>query len=507
MGKGDEQRPLVLKRLRRQFIAINMAMAVVILACTLGFVSYLDYKSRVDAVYSELSYVLTEASTPRSEQLTGTQVLRHTKASATYTAAKADAASDQASGEESSGPIIGSPSAESSSVILVSVYEIDPSGIYTVVSDYTNATIPEQTIIRANQMVMNSANARGLLDDYDLYYMRVVSPDNPESCLVAYADASSVNGWATLALMLAFGGVGALLLFFIINIYFSRWALRPVELSIKQQQQFTADASHELKTPLTVIIANMEILKSQPAQTVAEQMQWIESTSTEAERMQLLVNDMLALSRAESSSAGKGVAEDMPKERVDFSDLVEGETLQFESVAFERGVQIDSDIEEGLCVQGDAERLGRMVATLVDNACKYAGSASAGAGAGADSAGVGDGAAASEPSEDASAPEAITPTVTVALSRKQSAGIGGAAAELKVHNTGSVIPEEDLPHVFTRFYRADKARTSSKGSYGLGLAIGKEIAQAHGGEISVVSTEERGTTFTVTLPLLPHDQS
>lgn len=488
--KSNEQRPLVLKRLRKQFVAINMATALIVLACTLGLVSYFDYKSRVDAVYSELDYVLTEATTPRAEQVTGKQSLKHTKASAAYTAAKAEDGGASSANEENAAPVIGSPSSNAASVILISAYEIAPSGIYTLISDYTNATIPEQTIIRANEMVMEGPSDSGHLDEYDLYYMRTSSPDNSENYLVAYADGSSVNGWSTLALTLTLGGLGALLVLFVINIYFSRWALRPVELSIKQQQQFTADASHELKTPLTVIIANMEILRSQPGETVAEQMQWIESTSTEAERMQLLVNDMLTLSRAESQESP---TEDFPKESVDFSDLVEGEALQFESVAFERGVEIDSDIEEGLCVLGDRERLGRMVATLVDNACKYAGAGS------------------KETGEQDGQAEALgiceNPTVTISLTRKQVAAIGNPVAELKVHNTGPAIREEDLPHIFTRFYRADKARTSSKGSYGLGLAIGKEIAAAHGGEISVASTEEKGTTFTVTLPLLAHDPS
>ena len=141
--------------------------------------------------------------------------------------------------------------------------------------------------------------------------------------------------------------------------------------------------------------------------------------------------------------------------------------LQFESVAFELGVEIDDDIDEGVYVEGDAERLGRMVATLIDNACKYAGDGM---------------------------------SVDVTLRKTLPNGMR-EKAELKVHNDGPAIPEEDLPHVFDRFYRADKARTSSKGGYGLGLAIGQEIAHEHDGTIEVESSEADGTTFTVTLPL------
>lgn len=525
--KGDEQRPLVLKTLRAKFIAINMAMAILVLAGTFGVVSSWDYSSRIDTVYSELNYVLTEATTPHAEQLTSTQPLKQTDEGATASGAAASGTNGSAgqtssttgsttasttenrtgsssaarayptptstprsnmtssSSNDNQAPIIGAPSGHNDSVVLIAVYEVNPNGIYTVISDYTNATIPESIIINANTLVIASDDSQGWLEDYDLYYMRNAAPDNPSNYLVAYADGSSVNGWRTLALTLTIGGLVALLVFFIINIYFSRWALRPVEMSIKQQQQFTADASHELKTPLTVIIANMAILRSEPDESVGSQMQWIESTQTEAERMQLLVNDMLALSRSENAQKQR---EEKYEERVDFSDIVEGEVLQFESVAFELGVEMDSAIEEGLIVRGDPERLGRMVATLIDNACKYSSKA--------DSTGT--------PIEE-------SPEVTITLECRVTTAIRGPVAELKVHNNGPTIPEDDLPHIFTRFYRADKARTSSasKGSYGLGLAIGQQIAVEHDGDISVTSTEDAGTTFTVTLPMMayePHEE-
>lgn len=217
----------------------------------------------------------------------------------------------------------------------------------------------------------------------------------------------------------------------------------------------------------------MAILKSKQDDTVASQMQWVESTHTEAERMQLLVNDMLALSKPETHK------QQMMQERVDFSDVVETEVLQFESVAFELGVELDSEIEEGLCVEGDAERLGRMVATLVDNACKYA----------------------SKPQDDEDDSDE-NPYVMVSLAKKPTSTRRLQTLELNVSNNGPVIPKDDLPHIFTRFYRADKARTSSKGGYGLGLAIGQEIAEEHNGNIMATSTQQDGTTFTVTLPLL-----
>ena len=135
-----------------------------------------------------------------------------------------------------------------------------------------------------------------------------------------------------------------------------------------QQQQFIADASHELKTPLTVILANNAILRQRGGDTIASQRQWIESTQVEAERMQGLVTDMLDLARPapEGAQASEG-----PAGTVDLSRLVEGEALTFEAVAFERELMWECAIDKGITVRGNATRLQRAVAVLLDNACKY----------------------------------------------------------------------------------------------------------------------------------------
>ena len=172
--------------------------------------------------------------------------------------------------------------------------------------------------------------------------------------------------------------------------------------------------------------------------------------------MQELVGDMLALAQAESAEAQQ-------RTRVDLSDLVSKEALQFESVAFERGIDMAEDVADGVAVDGDARKLEKLAGTLIDNACKYAGDGG---------------------------------TVRIALS------VEGRKAVLSVRNTGPTIPPEDIEHIFDRFYRADKARTrDNTGSFGLGLAIAREAAESHGGSIRAKSSDAEGTVFTVTLPL------
>jgi len=246
----------------------------------------------------------------------------------------------------------------------------------------------------------------------------------------------------------------------IISIGLSTWVLRPVEQAWEQQRRFVADASHELKTPLAVISANTQILAKDSA-IPQESMRWITSTADEATHMKNLVEELLELARTDESSSG--TAGVMQKEDIDFSSMVESAALEFDAIAFERGTSIDEDIAQDIHVQGDPEWLERLCKILMDNACKYT--------------------------------EGTHP-ITVSLAFESHRCV------LKVNNYGNVIDAEDLPHLFDRFYRTDKARSrnSKTGGFGLGLAIAKGIATSHGGDITATSSSEHGTTFTVTLP-------
>ena len=252
--------------------------------------------------------------------------------------------------------------------------------------------------------------------------------------------------------------VGALALgaFFVISLLLSSLALRPAERAWEQQRRFVADASHELKTPLTVILTNTGILLSHPEDTVAEQRKWVEYIRDEAQRMRELVEDLLFLARHD---AGR---EPPPDQTVDLSELLWSALLPFEPVAFEQGVELESGIQGGLTVRGREDQLRRLAAILLDNAVKYAGAQG---------------------------------KVRVALTRGEK---GGAC--LTVRNTGPAIPPEHLEHLFERFYRADDSRARSSGGYGLGLAIAKSIVDSHRGTITVQSGAEEGTLFTVRLP-------
>ena len=253
---------------------------------------------------------------------------------------------------------------------------------------------------------------------------------------------------AVKALALIAAGVWAALLLLVWLL--SGWAVRPMARAWDMQRQFVADASHDLKTPLTVILSNSELLKQQAGGDAPE----LDRIETAGQRMKDLVQKMLTLARMEDDPAK------IERSALDLSDMVMETALAFEAAAFEKGLTIDEQVEPDLVVRGDRAQVQSILECLLDNACKYAA-------AGSD--------------------------ITVSLEK------AGKKARLTVRNTGSYIPPEDLPHVFERFYRADKSRTAADSS-GLGLAIVQSVVQAMGGAVSAESSEAEGTAFTVLLP-------
>ena len=479
----------MLRRLRAKFIALNMATVAVVLAILFTAICYIDYQQGVSSVHAALDASIDRAAGTGTQPPapTGTDATADAGAagdvdagdSAGAGAGAADGTGEPAAPGDADGagnsaddaggaaegaaatapepagmapPEIGGKRAKNDPVIPVVVCAVEADGSRSIAPSATTASIAAAVLDSAVAAVADESEGTGYLDALGLFYAKRTVGG---TTLLAFADASAAASWQSLALALAAIGAGALVVFVVVSVFFSRWALRPVQRAWSQQQRFVADASHELKTPLTVILANTAILREHPERSIASQSQWIESTQTEAERMQELVCDMLDLAKPDHAPSRQ-------HEPVDLTDLVEGVLLQFESVAFERHVALSAKIDRAVNVTGDATRLRRLTATLLDNACKYTNEGG-----------------------------------SIAVTLRQTV----RRIELSVHNTGTAIAREDLPHVFDRFYRADKARTRATGSYGLGLAIVREIAKEHGGAIEAASEESAGTTFTVTLPL------
>ena len=339
---------------------------------------------------------------------------------------------------------------------MVPVFSVTvENGQVTSINDGGHVDVSEETAAQAAQEVLDSGQDSGVLASLDLRFLMEQTSDG--TIRIAFADRSWEHSTLrNLFLTCLLIWLLAMAAFFFVSLFLASLALRPVEKAWKQQRQFVADASHELKTPLTVILANTGIVLAHPSERVDSQSKWLSYTQEEARQMKGLVEDLLFLAKSDSARLPTHPTQ------VDLSQLVQGCLLPFEPVAFEAGVALESHIDPELTLTGDEGQLRRLVRILLDNAVKYAGPPN--------------------------------PEVRITLTRQQD------KLRLSVHNTGAPIPAEHLPHLFERFYRADAARDRAQGGYGLGLAIAKSITETHRGRISVTSTTDSGTTFTVLLP-------
>jgi two-component system OmpR family sensor kinase len=231
--------------------------------------------------------------------------------------------------------------------------------------------------------------------------------------------------------------------------------LDSLEEAHRAQQRFVADASHELRAPLTVILANLELLERQTTLTPEERREAVREAARETRRLVRLVADLLALARADAGTPLRRRPVELDRVLMDGFGRVRH---------LADGKRVTTATLEPALVEGDPEQLRQLLLALIENAVKY------------------------------------TPPggrITLGLCRR------GGAAEVTVRDTGIGIGPEDLPHVFERFYRAAPARRGDPGGTGLGLAIAREIAEQHGGTVSLASRPGRGTTATVRLPLVP----
>ena len=327
------------------------------------------------------------------------------------------------------------------------IVELDDDGNITNTTE-NNVSIDADDLEECVKLARQSNSISGQIGDYGLMY---VKHDFMEVHKIVFASNNMVFANLRNTVLVSVGlFFGSMVIIFLISLWLSGLAVKPVKKAWEQQKQFVADASHELKTPLTVILANNNIMMSHPQSRVTDERQWLESTEEEAQHMKQLIDQMLFLAKSDAGNTQVQLSE------VNLSEIVEGSALNFEPVAFEREVLIDTDIRPDILMQGNQLQLNQLAHILIDNAVKYA--------------------------EDNS-------TVTIALHKH------GDGTEFTVNNKGSVISKEEMEHIFDRFYRAEKSRTTK--GYGLGLAIAQRIVEDMNGKITVQSNQTDGTTFTV----------
>ena len=407
----------MIRRLRFKFVAICMALVTVVLA----------------GVFS--SVYVTAA---RNMEGLSRQVLRQVL--------------------QENGQLGGAPSRPDASIsiggerVLLPYFTVNIWGDTVYVTGGTYSDLENTEALRSILTdCLAQGTQEGTIGSYRLRYLR---QDNGLYQKIAFVDMSMemamlrrlMGSYLLIAL-------GALLLLLGVSILLSRWATRPVEKAWTQQRQFLSDASHELKTPLTVILSNAELLEAAPLGD--KPARWADNIHSEAQRMRSLVEEMLTLARADNAVQTAVMSE------LSLSTAAEDCALAFEPVAFEAGKTLEYHIAEDVEVLGDRDRLRQVVSILLDNAIKY------GAAAG---------------------------TITLTLQKTDR------QARLTVSNPGQPIPPEQLRRLFERFYRADASRGEQSG-FGLGLPIAAAIAAEHKGTLKAES-DTASTRFIFTMPLL-----
>lgn len=396
----------MIRRLRWKIVAINMAMVTAVLLAV--FVGVL---------------VSSRAAVERTVNQRLMQVVQTGRYDASLP------------GEESAAPCF--------------VADVYPSGTVRLSGSSYYRLDDQDAMAEIVTACLEQGDSSGILRSYHLRYLRA---DGPLYTRIAFTDAAQEDATLRAVVkMCLIVGVAALAVLLGCSWLLAGLAARPVARSLDQQRRFLSDASHELKTPLTVILSSADLMQQTAVQP--DQQPYVDNIRWSGRRMKRLVEDMLTLSRVERSGAH------LPDAAADLSDIAADAALRFEPVAFEAGHTLSYDIAPDLTVRGDGEKLAQAVAVLLDNAIKYA-----------------------------------APHTEIRLDALRQ----GRNVCVQVENRGADIPADKLPHIFDRFYRADESRTGGD-SFGLGLPIAKAIAEAHHGAIRCDSSGGI-TRFTITLP-------
>jgi len=410
----------VFTKLRNKFLILNLVIISIMMLLAFSSIYFTIYKN----VRSDISMELNKISEFYSKQYTSQGESKHSF--------------DIALPHERYGSFTIATDENWNTLFIFSVFDMDMEFYETAKS-----TVVSQDT-RTGDIKLDSSNWAYIIKPYLGGYMLV------------FLNITSQQGILTNLIYTFLVAASIMLIFiFFISRFFANKAINPVKEAFDKQKQFIADASHELKTPLTVINTNVDVILSNRDDSINNQSKWLNYIKSEVNRMTKLTNDLLYLAQLDYSDT-KMIYSDF-----DLSKAVENIILAMEAVIFENNLSFKYDVEPNLIIHGNSEQLKQVVMILLDNAVKYTNTKGA---------------------------------VSIAL-QKSSSNIS-----LSVTNTGEGIPEEQIDKIFDRFYRTDKSRTRKSGGYGLGLAIAKSIIEQHSGKIFAESNVNEGITFTIELP-------
>lgn len=304
----------------------------------------------------------------------------------------------------------------------------------------------DKDILNMTKELQKDKKRFGSIDDY-IYLVRTLRSGNTVYIFVDNKEAMQNSKQFFIVSIFIF--LLSVIVFTIISYYLSRWMIKPSEKAIKNQKIFVANISHDLKTPITIIKANADLIENE-----VKNKKSIKYIKQETEKLNHLVNEMLTLTRIDNTISKENF------KSFNFGDSLFDVVLPFESIAYEKGIRFNINIDEVTDYFGDESNIQKLAEILIDNAMSY--TAKGG---------------------------------IVDVDAYENSKI----VTLSVTNTGEPISDEKKVEIFDRFYRESKSRESTGNHYGLGLSIASTIVKKHNGKISIESKNGKNT-FTVTLP-------
>lgn len=304
----------------------------------------------------------------------------------------------------------------------------------------------DKDILSMTQELQKNGKKFGSIDDY-IYLVRILKSGNTVYIFVNNKEALQNSKQFFIVSIFIF--LLSVIVFTIISYYLSRWMIKPSEKAIKNQKIFVANISHDLKTPITIIRANADLIENE-----VKNKKSIKYIQQETEKLNHLVNEMLTLTRIDNTISKENF------KSFNFGDSLFDVVLPFESIAYEKGIRFNINIDEVTDYFGDENNIQKLAEILIDNAMSY------------------------------TAKGGIVDVDAYENSK---------AVTLSVTNTGEPISDEKKVEIFDRFYRESKSRERTGNHYGLGLSIANTIVKKHNGKITVESKNGKNT-FTVILP-------
>ena len=432
----------MIQKLRKKFILAAIVALVLVLLLLLGAINVLNYRSLVSEAEDTLQILAeNKGSFPR-------QMFREQDRPAEPAAPEGR---DSAPRDDAHGPMFPGPLAIGGEIAYQSRYFAafyDENGCLVRLNLDNLASLTEEEASVLAETVYASEKTDGFAERYR--YSRTVC--DGETLLLFLNCERELSTFRTfLYASVGISLTGTLAVFLLLLLASGR-IVRPLAESYEKQKRFITDAGHELKTPITIISADADVLASE----LNEENEWIADIRKQTRRLALLTEDLVFLSRMEEEKPS------LQMQEFSLSELVEETARSFQALALSRGKAFQSSVTPGLRATGDEKALAKLVSILLDNAMKYS-----------------------------------TADGPVSLRLEQT----GRNARLLVKNSAPPMEKGSADRLFERFAREDSSRNSESGGFGLGLAIAKAVTEAHKGKIHAVSEDGASLTVTVELPL------